>query len=131
MSAGRRGRGGRPGDAAPAAGRGVRDRGAVTAEFAVGMVAVAAVLVAVLAVGAATVVRLTCLDAARTAARVAALGEPDGEVVDAARRVLGARGGDVRVQREGRWVTVAVSAPFSTWGTGLRAAASATAWTEP
>ncbi|MBO9570528.1 MAG: TadE family protein [Cellulomonas iranensis] len=96
-----------------------------------GMVAVAAVLVAVLAVGAATVVRLTCLDAARTAARVAALGETDGEVVAAARHVLGPRGGEVRVEREDRWVTVAVSAPFSTWGTGLRAAASATAWTEP
>lgn len=107
------------------------DRGAVTAELAVGMVAVAAVLVAVLAVGAATVVRLTCLDAARTAARVAALGESDGEVVAAARHVLGPRGGDVRVRRDGGWVTVAVSAPFTAWDDGLRAAASATAWAEP
>lgn len=107
------------------------DRGAVTAELAVGMVAVAAVLVAVLATGAAATVRLTCLDAARTGARLAALGEPDGEVVAAARHVLGDRGGDVRVRRDGTWVTVAVTAPFAGWGAGLRASADATAWAEP
>ncbi|MBD7919721.1 TadE family protein [Cellulomonas sp. Sa3CUA2] len=108
------------------------DRGAVTAELAVGMVAVAAVLAAVLATGAATLTRLTCVDAARTGARVAALGEPDGEVVAAARHVLGARGGDVRVARDDRWVTVTVSAPFTAWPVaGARARASATSWAEP
>lgn len=107
------------------------DRGAVTAELAVGMVAVAAVLVALLATGAAAAARLTCLDAARTGARLAALGEPDGDVVAAARHVLGERGGDVRVRRDGTWVTVAVTTPFTGWGGGLRASADATAWVEP
>ncbi|WP_307802213.1 TadE family type IV pilus minor pilin [Cellulomonas dongxiuzhuiae] len=108
------------------------DRGAVTAELAVGMVAVAAVLAAVLATGAATLTRLTCIDAARTGARVAALGESDGEVVAAARHVLGGRGGDVRVAREDRWVTVTVSAPFTAWpAAGARARATATSWAEP
>lgn len=108
------------------------DRGAVTAELAVGMIAVAAVLVAVLATGAATITRLTCLDAARTAARVAALGEPDGAVVAAARRVLGERG-DVRVSRDQGWVTVTVSTPFTGWPVlgAARARASATSWAEP
>lgn len=108
------------------------DRGAVTAELAVGTVAVAVVLVAVLATGAATVARLTCLDAARTGARVAALGEPDGDVVAAARRVLGDRG-DVRVARDEGWVTVTASTPFTGWSLlgGARAQASATSWAEP
>lgn len=110
-----------------------RDRGAVTAELAVGMVAVAAVLVAVLATGAATLARLSCVDAARTGARVAALGQSDGEAVAAARHVLGARGGDVRVARDGGWVTVTVSVPFTAWSVagGVRATASATGWAEP
>ncbi|GIG40516.1 TadE family type IV pilus minor pilin [Cellulomonas phragmiteti] len=129
----RRGRSDDLGPAAPV-GREVEvDRGAVTAELAVGMVAVAAVLVAVLATGAATLTRLTCLDAARTGARVAALGETDGEVVAAARHVLGARGGDVRVTRDDGWVTVTVSAPFTAWpgAGGVRARAAATGWAEP
>ncbi|UZN02435.1 TadE family type IV pilus minor pilin [Cellulomonas sp. S1-8] len=134
MSGRRRGPQGVAGrDAAPDPAGALADRGAVTAELAVGMVAVAAVLAAVLATGSATLVRLTCLDAARTAARVAALGEPDGEVVAAARHVLGARGGDVRVTRDDRWVTVTVSAPFTAWpgADGLHARASATGWAEP
>lgn len=111
----------------------VRDRGAVTAELAVGLVAVAAVLVALLATGTATLTRLTCLDAARTGARVAALGEPDGEVAAAARHVLGGRAADVRVARDDGWVTVTVSAPFTAWPglDGARARASATGWSEP
>lgn len=112
--------------------RDVADRGAVTAELAVGTVAVAVVLVAVLATGAATVARLTCLDAARTGARVAALGEPDGDVVAAARRVLGGRG-DVHVARDDGWVTVTASVPFTGWPVlgGAHARASATSWVEP
>jgi len=99
----------------------------------VGLVAVTAVLLAVLATGAATLTRLTCLDAARTAARVAALGEPDATVVGAARHVLGERDGQVEVARDDGWVTVVVSAPFTGWtgAGGLSARATATAWAEP
>lgn len=109
------------------------DRGAVTAELAVGLVAVAAVLLALLATGAATLTRITCVDAARTGARAAALGESDGDVVAAARRVLGGRGADVVVARDDRWVSVTVTAPFTGWSAadGLRTRATATAWSEP
>jgi len=119
--------------AAPAAGAGVvgGDRGAVTAELAVGLVAVAVVLLAVLATGAATITRMACVDAARTGARVAALGESDAEVGAAAHRVLGARGGQVDLRREDGWVTVDVSVPFTGWSGGLQARASATARVEP
>ncbi|WP_456847646.1 TadE/TadG family type IV pilus assembly protein, partial [Cellulomonas sp. P5_C6] len=56
-----------------AAGR--RDRGSVTAELAVGLPAVALLLVAVLTVGAAAVAQTRCTDGARAGARAAALGE--------------------------------------------------------
>lgn len=109
------------------------DRGSVTAELAVGIVSVTLVLVTVLAVGAATTTRLVCLDAARTAARVAALGEPAADAVAAARHVLGWRDADVRLRRDGSWVTVEVDAPFAGWpgADRMRARASATAWAEP
>lgn len=109
------------------------DRGAVTAELAVGLVAVAVVLLAVLATGTATLARIACVDAARTGARVAALGQDDGDVVAAARHVLGGRSAEVAVSRDSGWVTVTVSAPFGGWEAGgvLQAHASATAWAEP
>lgn len=109
------------------------DRGAVTAELAVGMVAVALVLLAVVATAGAGVAHLRCLDAARTAARVAALGEDDATAVAAARHALGGRAADVRVTRADGWVTVRVDAPFAAWpgADGLRARASATSWAEP
>lgn len=107
------------------------DRGAVTAELAVGLVAVTVVLLAVLATGAATITRMACVDAARTAARVAALGETDAAVRAAATRVLGARGGNVELHREDGWVTVTVSSPVTGWSAGMRAQGSATARVEP
>ncbi|WP_309135435.1 TadE family type IV pilus minor pilin [Cellulomonas sp.] len=126
MTGGRRG--GPEGRARPSG-----DRGAVTAELAIGMVAVAVVLVAVLATGAAALAQLRCLDAARTAARVAATGEQDGAALAAARDALGGRAADVHVARSGGWVTVRVSAPVVGWAGlgGLRAEASATSWAEP
>ncbi len=126
MTARHRGR--RPWRARPAG-----DRGAVTAELAVGMVAVAVVLLAVLATAAAGVAQLRCLDAARTGARVAALGEDDASAVAAARRALAGRAADVHVTRADGWVTVRVEAPFAGWSgpPGLRARASATSWAEP
>lgn len=107
------------------------DRGAVTAELAIGMVAVAVVLVAVLTLGAASVTRLRAEDAARTAARVAALHEPDAAVVEAARTVLGGRAAQVGVRRDGDWVTVTVTSALTGWAAGIEIKADATARVEP
>jgi hypothetical protein len=109
----------------------VADGGAVTVELALALpavVLVVGVLLVTLAVGGAQV-RVS--DAARTAARVAALGESDAEVAAAARRVL--PGAQVRVQRADGWVTVDVSASvpggwFSAESFGVRS--NAVAWAE-
>ncbi|MCL2467223.1 MAG: pilus assembly protein TadE [Micrococcales bacterium] len=109
-----------------------REAGSVTAELAVGMVAVAMVLVVVLAVAAATVAQVRCVDAARSAARAAALGEDDASVRDTAARVAGS-GATVTTTRADGWITVTVSTPLVAQGpfTGLRATGSATGRTEP
>lgn len=108
------------------------DRGSVTAELAVGLPAVAVLLVAVLGVGTAGVQHMRCAEAARTAARVAALGEPDTEVVAAAERVAGERA-DVRVARADGWatVTVVVTLPVAGLGDLVTLESRSTAWVEP
>ncbi|GEN80107.1 TadE family type IV pilus minor pilin [Actinotalea fermentans] len=108
------------------------DDGTVTAELALGLVAVTLVLAALLVTTAAASARMRCLDAARTAARVAALGVADGEVVAAAQRVVpGAR---VTLVRDPPWMEVTVTTDVGgAWFTGgsLAASGSATAWAEP
>jgi Flp pilus assembly protein TadG len=54
--------------------RSARQHGAATAELAVAMPAVMVVLAAVLSVGQAVLVKVTCVDAARAGARAAARG---------------------------------------------------------
>lgn len=126
-----------PGDAVTAPGGGavaVRDRGSATVELAIALPAVVAVLGAVLAVGAAATAHLACADGARAAARQAALGSSDAEVVTVAQHVAGA-GAAVTVDRDGVWVRVEVrrSAVGQLGGAGgaLTATASATARVEP
>lgn len=108
------------------------DTGSVTAELAIGMVAVVTVLVVLLAVASVTVTRVRCSDAARSAARAAALGEDDTTVRAVAGRVAG-RGAVVTMTRTDGWITVTVAAPVVAQGpfTGLRATATATGRTEP
>lgn len=108
------------------------DAGTVTAELALGLVAVVLVLAALLLTTAAASTRMRCLDAARTAARVAALGVSEGEVVAAAHRVV--PGSRVTVRREPPWlevtVTTAVGGAWFTDG-AVTVSGSATAWVEP
>lgn len=109
------------------------DRGAVTAELAIGLIAVVAVLALVLAVGAASVARVRCTDAARVGARAAAIGQDDAAVRTSVTRVAGS-GASVTIQRQDDgWVQVVVQVPVIDAGParGLRASASATAWVEP
>lgn len=103
------------------------DEGSVTAEIAVALPAVVVVLLLVLGVGAASSAQLRVADAARTGARVAALGDDDAAVRAVVQRVAG-EGAAVTVLREPPWVTVEVRAPAVV---AIEVGASATAWLEP
>lgn len=107
------------------------ERGAVTAELALGLVSVVLVLGGLLAVVAGSAAQLRCLEAARTAARVAALGEGDDVVATAARTVAGP-GAAVAVRRDAPWVTVTVTTrPGAGWVALPAPSGTATAWVEP
>ncbi|GEK20092.1 TadE family type IV pilus minor pilin [Cellulomonas xylanilytica] len=110
-----------------------RDRGSVTAELAVGLPAVAILLVALLTIASSAIAQTRCTDAARAGARAAALGERDSSVAATARRLAG-EDASVAVSRAGGWVTVEVSAAVASgsWGSSaLRARASAVSRAEP
>jgi hypothetical protein len=91
------------------------DGGAVTAELAVAMPAVTVVLAAVLALTQTVLAQVTCVDAARTAARAAARGDDLAAVrqiaLDAAGGSSGAREAAVAVGVSGDAVTVSVTRP--------------------
>lgn len=84
-----------------------RSIGAVTAELAVGLVAVVLSLSAVLGVAAVAQSQLRCVDAARAGARAAARGEGLAEVRALARRLAGG-GATAAVSRDGDLMTVRV-----------------------
>lgn len=112
--------------------RGRADRGSVTAELAVGLPAVVLLLLVVLGVSAAGVVQQRCAEAARTGARLAALGQDDAAVAAAARHVAG-DAASVHVARDERWVTISVTAslPVAGLGGAVTLTGRATAWSEP
>lgn len=105
------------------------DAGAVTAELALALPAVVLVVAVVLATLAAGGLGLRAADAARTGARLAALGVADAEVVAGVREVL--PGATVRVRRDPPWVEVEVQASAEGWAGPLPVGAAATAWVEP
>jgi Flp pilus assembly protein TadG len=86
-----------------------RDRGSVTAETALALPVLLAVLAVVLWVVSAVSTQLRCADAAAGAARAAARGEP-AEVVTALARRLGPDGAAVAISIAGEEVHVVVSA---------------------
>lgn len=104
----------------------------MTAELALGLVAVVLVLAALLVTSAAVTGQMRCLDAARTAARVAVTGAPEADVVEAARRVL--PGSRVEVRHDGPWLEITVTGTVGgAWFTdgALTVSGSATGWVEP
>jgi len=110
-----------------------RDRGSVTAEFAVLLPVVAVLIGVVVALAASAVVQLRCADAARVAARVAAIGEGDAAAAAAAARVAGA-GARTAVARDAAWVVVTVEAsvgPAVPLVGGITVRGTAAAWVEP
>ena len=88
---------------------GGRSRGSVTAEFAVVLPVLALMLAAVLAAGSAGVAKLRCIDAARSAAQLAARHEPS-TVALAAARAAGPEGAAVQLSTAGDLVRVQVTA---------------------
>ena len=84
-----------------------RDEGMATAELAVAMPAVVVAMAAVLSVGQAVVAQVRCVDAARSAARAAARGEPPAAVRELAAN--GMRGAKVSVSQRGSLLTVVVT----------------------
>lgn len=108
-------------------------RGAVTAELAVGLPVVVLLLVAVLSLAAASTAQMRALDAARAGARMYAIGEDDAAARQAVAQV-GGEGTELSVTRDGTWVRVTVTRPVvGGWfaGAPVRASGDATAWAEP
>lgn len=105
----------------------------MTAELALVLPAVVMVLLVCCTLGAAVLGQVRCADAARAAARAAAIGEPVAVVTSVARELAGADA-EVSVDTDGSWVEVVVSRPVvsGVLGAGtLEARASARAWVEP
>lgn len=82
----------------------------VTAELAVALPAVALLLAIVLGAFDLAIAQLRCVDAARTAARSAARGDPPGRVAELAAR-SGPPGAWVSLRRSDGLVTVTVTGP--------------------
>lgn len=91
----------------------------VTAETAVLMPVLLVVLAAAVGVLACVAAQLSCVDAARAAARVAARGDSGGQVERTGER-LGPDGAVVRVARSGDVVEVVVHARVRPFGRTLR-----------
>jgi hypothetical protein len=110
-----------------------REHGYVTAETALALPVLLAVLALALWVLNAVGTQLQCADAAAGAARAAARGEPD-EVVAALAGRLGPAGARVQVQVRGEQVHVVVSATLPPPGlplAGLEVSGRAVALAEP
>lgn len=109
------------------------ERGSATAELALGLPAVVLALVVVLLVGAAAVAQVRCSDAARAAARAAALGEDHASVQQLATELAGDDAVVTLTESDG-WVHVVVQRPVSTGplaGLALTAEAEASLPIEP
>ncbi|MHC6222168.1 TadE family type IV pilus minor pilin [Arthrobacter sp. MMS24-S77] len=89
-----------------------RDRGAVTAEFAVVLPAVLLLLALLLAGSAAGITQLRLEEAARAGARALARGDGNSAVDGIVRRLAGDAASAV-VSEDGEWIKVTVSAPVA------------------
>src|SRR3954471_10382393 len=84
-----------------------RDRGLVTAEFAVSFPVIAVVLALTLAAVGAATAQLLCVDPARAGARAAARGDGARSAIEAA-RAAAPSGAEIRLTRRGSEVRVEV-----------------------
>ena len=91
------------------------DRGSVTAEFAVALPALIAVLAVAMSAVAAATAQVRCVDGARAGARAAARGESSAAAITAAKSAAPA-GSTVSLRRDGTTVRVEVRARVSLLG---------------
>ncbi|TVU58608.1 pilus assembly protein TadE [Paenarthrobacter nitroguajacolicus] len=92
------------------ASHGGKERGAVTAEFAVALPAVILLLAFLLAGGAAGITQLRLEEAARAGARASARGEAPASVDGIVKRLAG-EGASSTQTHDGEWLTVTASSP--------------------
>lgn len=88
---------------------GLRDRGSVTVEAALGISVLVVVLAMCLGGIGAAVTQIRCADAAREAVRLAGRGDPAGAAAAAAR--IAPDGASLSLSQSGDLVTASVSAP--------------------
>lgn len=106
-------------------------RGSVTAELAMGLPAVLLALVVVLVVASAATAQVRCTDAARAAARAAALGTSEAEIMAVVADLAGPNA-RVQITQSDEWVEVVVTVPIaSAWADALDASARAVIPAEP
>lgn len=97
----------------------------VTAELAVGMLAVVPVAASIIMLAGLAAVQVEVVEAARQAARSMARGDPESAVRADVARIL--PGADVATSTEGTLVTVTVSEPVGGWSLVPRFSLSASA----
>ena len=105
-------------------------RGGVSVELALVLPAVLALATVLATLGAAALSQVRCADAARTAARQAALGVEDAQIRSTAQQLAGPKA-QVSVERSNGQVSVWVEQPVPLIGRVLSASAMAVAPCEP
>ena len=109
------------------------EKGAVTAELATTLPAVMALLAVVIALAAAFGTQFRVSDAARTGARLAAIGAEYGAIRDTVIGIVGSSPA-IEISRADDWATVQVRQSIRVgpvWLGPLTVTASATSWLEP
>ena len=92
-----------------------RERGSVTLEFAVLLPAVLVLAAVIMSLTAVSTAQIRGTDAARQAARMAAVGEPTAQITAAVRQIT-SPAADLDLQNDGQWVRITVSQPVKLWG---------------
>lgn len=86
------------------------DTGAVTIEFAMGLITIVVIISAITTLLAGALTAIRCVDAARTATRLATVNETSQAITAAAKEIAGTET-DVDITVSNKWVNVTVSAP--------------------
>lgn len=99
------------------------ERGSVSAEFAIGLPGVVAIILLALGALVAGATQIECQEAARVGAREAMLAGGTGSAAAAAQKVVGSRA-EISVSGDGSWITVSVSKPLFAAGFPIRVSAT-------
>lgn len=86
------------------------DTGAVTIEFAMGLITVVVIISAITTLLAGALTAIRCVDAARSATRLATVNESAQTITATTKEIAGTET-DVDITTNNKWVSVTVSAP--------------------